>query len=61
MTFECTVKKGHAGAGKYNEVKILINANDIITAMNIAKSSGGVKKGRAYDAGQSIISIRQVN
>ena len=61
MVYECTVKKGHAGAGNYNEVKIFVNASDIISAMSIAKKSGGVKKGKAYDAGQSILSIRRVN
>jgi nucleoside-diphosphate-sugar epimerase len=61
MTFECMVKQGHAGAGKYSEKKIFIYADDIISAMNKAKNSGGVKKGRAYNAGQSIVSIKRVN
>ena len=58
MTFECVVKKGHTGAGRYGEETIRIYARDIIEAMSIAKKKGGVKKGRAYDSCQGIISVR---
>ncbi len=61
MTYECVVKKGHAGAGSYSESKIYVEAKSILEAMEIAKQKGGVKKGKAYNAGQSIIAIRQIN
>jgi hypothetical protein len=60
MTFEAVVKKGHTGAGNYDENKIYIHASSIIEAMDIAKNRGGVKKGRAYNAGQSVVSIKAV-
>ena len=60
MTYEAVVKKGHTGAGSYNETKIYINASNILEAMDIAKERGGVKKGRAYNAGQSVVSIKEV-
>lgn len=61
MTFEAVVKKGHTGAGNYNESKVYISASNIIEAMDKAKHMGGVKKGRAYDAGQGVLSIKAVN
>ncbi|MBN2753552.1 MAG: tetratricopeptide repeat protein [Candidatus Goldbacteria bacterium] len=61
MTYECVVKKGHAGAGSYNESKIYVEARSILEAMEKAKQRGGVKKGKSYNAGQSIIAIRQLN
>jgi tetratricopeptide (TPR) repeat protein len=61
MTYECVVKKGHAGAGSYNESKIYVEARNILEAMEKAKQRGGVKKGKSYNAGQSIIAIRQLN
>jgi len=60
MTYECVVKKGHTGAGSYSEAKLFIKASNIIDAMNIARNRGGVKKGRAYMGGQSVISIKTV-
>jgi len=61
MTYECVVKKGHAGAGNYSESKIYVEAKSILEAMEKAKQRGGVKKGKAYNAGQSIIAIKQLN
>ena len=61
MTYECIVKKGHMGAGNYLEEKIYVIAKDVIEAMSIAKNKGGVKKGRGYEAGQSVIEVKKVN
>jgi hypothetical protein len=61
MTYEAIVKKGHTGSGNYNEAKIYVNASNIIEAMNAAKCKGGVKKGRGYESGQSILSIKAVS
>ena len=58
MTFECVVKKGHTGAGSYNEQKIYIKAHDILQAMDIAKNKGGVKKGRSNNSCQAVLSVR---
>lgn len=60
MTYEAVVKKGHTGAGNFNEAKIYVHASSIVEAMDIAKNRGGVKKGRAYNAGQSVVSIKAV-
>lgn len=60
MVYECLVKKGHTGAGKYNEQKIYVHANNILDAMEAAKNAGGVKKGRANNGGQSIMEVREV-
>ncbi len=59
MNFECIVKEGHIGAGKYNEKKIYIEAKSILDAINIAKNKGGVKKGHQYSNMGSIIEIKQ--
>jgi hypothetical protein len=61
MTYEAVVKKGHIGAGSYNESKIFINASSIIEAMDIAKNRGGVKKGKTCNSGQSVLSIKAVD
>ena len=61
MTYECIVKKGHTGAGNYNEKKLYIDATNILSAMEIARNKGGVKKGRSNNFGQSILSIKLVN
>ena len=61
MTFECVVKTGHIGAGKHFDKKIIIDADNIIDAMNKAKIKGGVKKGRANTSGQSILEIKKIN
>lgn len=58
MKFECMVKQGHRGAGKYNEYKIFIYANNILDAFKKAKSARSVKKGKSYISGQNIISIK---
>jgi hypothetical protein len=60
MTFEAVVKKGHTGAGNYNETRVYIHAGNILEAMEIAKDRGGVKKGRAYNSGQSVLSIKAI-
>jgi hypothetical protein len=61
MTFECTVKTGHIGAGKYFDKKIIIRASDILEAMSKAKSKAGVKKGKSKLSGQSILEIKKIN
>lgn len=60
MTYEAVVKKGHTGAGSFNETKIYIHASSILEAMDIARGRGGVKKGRACNSGQSVLSIKAV-
>ena len=60
MTYEAVVKKGHTGAGSFNESKIFINASSILEAMCIAKGRGWVKKGRGYNSAQSVLSIKVV-
>ncbi len=60
MTYECILKKGHSGAGSYNEQKVYIRASNIIHAMKIAKKRGGVKKGRSNAGGQSVLSVKEV-
>ncbi len=61
MTFECVVKTGHIGAGKHYDKRIIINAADILDAMNKAKSKAGVKKGKSNLFGQSILEIKKIN
>jgi hypothetical protein len=61
MTYECTVKKGHIGAGKHIEEKIFVIANDVLEAMKIAMNRGGVKKGRGYEYGQSIVEVKKIS
>ncbi|MCX8092997.1 MAG: hypothetical protein N3E50_02370 [Candidatus Goldbacteria bacterium] len=61
MTFECTVKAGHIGAGKYFDKKIIIHASNILDAMNKAKTKAGVKKGKSNFFGQSILEIKKIN
>ncbi len=61
MTYQCTVKTGHTGAGNHGEKVIYIIARDIIEAMNIARKKGGVKKGRSNSSGQSILDIKRIN
>ncbi len=61
MTYEAVVKKGHTGAGHYNEIKIYVRASNILDAMEMAKDKGGVKKGRACNSGQSVLSIKAVS
>ncbi len=61
MTFECVVKAGHIGAGKHFDKKIIINANNILDAMNKAKTIGGVKKGKANNSAQSILEIKKIS
>ena len=61
MTYQCTVKTGHTGAGSNGERIIYVIAKDIIEAMNIAMKKGGVKKGRSNSAGQSVLDIKKVN
>ena len=60
MVYECVVKKGHTGAGKFNEQKIYVHANNIMDAMEAAMNAGGVKKGRSNSAGQSIMEVKEV-
>lgn len=59
MKFECIVKQGHKGSGKFNEHKIFIYANNILEAFSKAKKAKSVKKGKSYFYGQSIISIKE--
>jgi hypothetical protein len=61
MTYQCTVKTGHTGAGNYGERIIYVIAKDIMEAMKLAMQRGGVKKGRSNFSGQSVLDIRQVN
>jgi hypothetical protein len=60
MKFECVVKQGHKGSGKFNEHKIFIYANNILEAFSKAKNAKSVKKGKPYLYGQGIISIKQI-
>lgn len=60
MKYECIVKQGHKGAGKYNEYKIHIYAKNILDAFKLAKTAKSVKKGKHYNFGQSIISVKPV-
>ncbi|HRU38815.1 MAG TPA: hypothetical protein P5511_02975 [Candidatus Goldiibacteriota bacterium] len=61
MTFEAVVKKGHMGSGKNFESKIYIHASTLIEAMQIAKSRGGVKKGRSNCSCQGILLIKPLS
>ena len=61
MTYQCTVKTGHTGAGNNGEKVIYVFAKDIMEAMNIAMHKGGVKKGRSNFAGQNVLDIRKVS
>lgn len=60
MTFECIVKKGHVGAGKHFDKKVIINADNIIDAMNKIKIKAGVKKGKANNSCQNILEIKKI-
>jgi hypothetical protein len=60
MVYECVVKKGHTGAGKYLEQKIFVHANNILEAMDAARQAGGVKKGKSNNSGQSVMEVREV-
>jgi hypothetical protein len=59
MLYRCLVKNGHAGSGQYTERSIFVRARSILDAMNKAKRLRGVKKGRNYRSGASILSIER--
>lgn len=55
------MKKGHVGTGRYVEKWLIIQAPNIIQAIEKAKTSPGVKKSRnALLAATSIISVQPI-
>lgn len=59
--YRCLVKKGHVGTGRYVEKWLIIQAPNIIQAIEKAKTSPGVKKSRnALLAATSIISVQPI-
>ena len=57
-TFQCIVKIGHQGAGKFTEKAFLVSAQNITEAYAKAKFLPGVKKGKSYSSGASIIQLK---
>ncbi len=60
-TYECLVKTGHRGSGKYGEQVRRVRAYSIFEAMKIAKRLPGVKKGGLNFSGASVLRISLVH
>ena len=58
--FECIVKLGHMGSGKYAERAIMVRADNILQAMKRAKSLPGVEKGHQQFSGSSVMRVQMV-
>ena len=58
--FECIVKLGHQGAGRYGEKAIRLKADNIMQAMQRAKNHPGVKKGHQRSSGASVMRVQMV-
>lgn len=59
MLYRCLVKNGHAGSGRYTERAVMVRARSVLDAMDKAKRLRGVKKGRQYRSGASVISVER--
>jgi len=56
--YRCLVKKGHFGTGKYLERVIIVQASNVIEAIEKAKIAPGVKKGgNALFGATSILAV----
>jgi hypothetical protein len=60
-TYRCIVKFGHVGSGKASERAIYVRAPSVPEAMSIAKRHRGVKKGRHFRSGSSVLAVMRVN
>ena len=58
--FRCIVLAGHQGAGRGEERVVFVRAYDSLHALSRAKAFPGVKKGRRFHAGSSVISVEKV-
>ena len=59
--FECIVKLGHQGSGKYAERSVRVRADNIMQAMRRAKALPGVKKGYQRFSGASVMRVQMVH
>ena len=59
-TFDCVIRYGHMGAGRAWERHVRIQAYDVLDAMRRAKSLPGVKKGREFTSGASVLRVQPV-
>lgn len=55
--YRCTVKMGHMGSGRFIDGVVEVNAHSAIEAMEMAKSRKGVKKGRLFQNGESVLKV----
>lgn len=60
FTYECTVKGGHVGSGRYEERRLVVRAPSILDAFRLAKRLPGVKKGRQRFSGASVLKVVQI-
>jgi hypothetical protein len=60
QTYECLVKVGHAGAGRSMERSVRVRATDFLSALRIAKTLPGVKKGAQRFSGASVLRVSLV-
>lgn len=59
LLYRCIVKNGHVGSGRHVERTIVVRANSVLEAMNKAKRTPGVKKGRLMRNGGSVLSVER--
>ena len=59
-TFDCLVKLGHYGAGRFLERHVRVRADNALEAMRRAKNLPGVKKGALRASGASVLSVAMV-
>ena len=59
-TFDCLVKLGHSGAGRFLERHVRVRADNAVEAMRRAKNLPGVKKGWMRSNASSVLSVAMV-
>ena len=57
FTYECIVRMGHMGAGRFWERPVRVRADNVLEAMRRAKNLPGVKKGQLRANGASVLSV----
>ena len=58
--FECLVKLGHQGSGRYAERSVRVRADNILQAMRRARNLPGVKKGWQQYSGASVMKVQML-
>ena len=59
--FECTMKYGHMGSGRFWERSVRVRADNILQAMKRAKNQPGVKKGGQKASGGSVLKVEMLH